>query len=140
MSEYRGADGWVWDENGTRRMPDHKTKISKPEKAADPTPPKEKPTECPNCGLGALFWRREESLCTSCGWGKKEAPVAAPRSDREVGSCCIAIGVLLGSPMLGAGIGSLLAGFGGMLAGVGLSLLLGAVLIAALAVHERKES
>jgi len=101
----------------------------------------------PPCDLCAAGHSMPYGTCHGCGrkWGscaeaaEKAAKLAFPgpvnpeQTDAEKvaeakGCCCLA-STFTGLPLLGTGAGYLLGGFGGLLAGLGLSIVLGALLV-----------
>jgi hypothetical protein len=138
MGEYSGKDGWVFDENGARRVP-NKENVQEP--AERPKPPPKKPTKplrrCPNCNQ-TFSWRRMENRCTLCGWKGGEVEQKSTNDDGI--NCCLAIGIFIAVPLIGMGIGYMVGGFGGLLAGLGIGIgLLVVVLIAGITLeNERK--
>ncbi len=152
MSTYRGKDGWVWDKDGARRIPE-------PTTAATPGPRADHPQvatpytcpgcktiygrtverSCPFCGRkptpkptpkldkcpncsSAAAWRAIEELCTRCGWGIPDTIKQEAREGTGV-ACAAIVAVVFAAPLFCAGVGYAIAGFGGLLAGGGLAIL-----------------
>lgn len=112
VSKYRGSDGWLHDDGVDPQRYENVENVQPAQTE------KKKYSRCPNCDL-SITWRREEGLCTHCGWGKIEDE----EGDKAFAmGCLVLVGLAIVCPLVGMGIGYGIGGFGGLVVGFGLGI------------------